>query len=103
MALRGNISDLKFVPEDHHADYMYFAEWIKRAFIRNGELLKVVNLSCNKQCKELKRDFGMGIHPMTISKMKRGQLYKCGLLLLLTLKLYWKRKGYEFRLEDPLD
>lgn len=74
-------------------------EVLKDCFGRNRELLKIIGLSLVTQHKELKSIYGLRININTLYSLTNGHRFKCGLLLLVTLKHYWLKKGYEFRID----
>ncbi len=72
---------------------------ITEAFKRNYELLQQVNKSTKVQVMELNSIYSLRISLTTMSELKNGKRFKCGILLLMTIKHYWLVKGYDFRID----
>ncbi len=90
---------VRWPPANREMAYMS-RDLIKDAFGRNYELLKLIGSSGAKQLEELRTIYGLCLSKKTYSQLKNGHRFKCGLLLLVTLKHYWLVKGYEFRIDN---
>lgn len=69
-------------------------------FKRNCELYKAIGLTGKQWRAELLAIYGIKVSNTLIREMKVGKRFRCGLLLLTTIKHYWKNKGYLIRIDE---
>ncbi len=99
MRLNGHIKEIdKFKPLDREM-CLYSSISLSNVFIRNAEQCKKIGITVKDQIKEIYNIYGMKISVEVFSMLKNGRRYKCGLLLLMTIKHYWKMKGFDFKIE----
>ncbi len=86
-------------PEINKTVCLLSRDMLRDCFQRNKELLRLIDSSMTKQRGEMNVIYNLRLSANTFSQLANGHRYKCGLLLLVTLKHYWLVKGYEFRID----
>ncbi len=95
----GRIEEVVKYPPANREVILLSRDVLMDCFQRNKELLKLVGLSMVKQREELNKYYNLRIGVNTFSLLGRGKRFRCGVLLLMTIKHYWLKKGYEFRID----